>query len=84
MSTLRVITLSPTINNEVWLRRLVAKKHINGCYYICVHVTKGGDPKNSEMRAEMKPDPDSLGAQLRVRIISIKGNCAQALNDDPS
>ena len=33
-----------------------------GCYYICAHVTKRGDPKNSEMRAEMKPDPDSLGA----------------------
>ena len=45
---------------------------------------KGGTQKNSEMRAEMKPDPDSLGAQLRARIISIKGNCTQALNDDPS
>ena len=32
---------------------------------------KKGDPKkNSEMRAEMKPDPDSLGAQLRACIIS--------------
>ena len=45
---------------------------------------KGGTQKNSEMWAEMKPHPDSLGAQLRACIISIKGNCTQALNDDPS
>jgi hypothetical protein len=47
-----------------------------------VHVTKERGTKNSEMRAEMKPDPDSLGAQLRASINVQIRKCAQALNID--
>jgi hypothetical protein len=43
-----------------------------------------GDKKNSETRAEMKPDPDSIGAQLRASINVQIRKCAQALNIDPS
>jgi hypothetical protein len=58
--------------------------NLGGCYYICAHVTKGRGTKNSEMRAEMKPDPDSLGAQLHASINVQIRKCAQALNIDPS